>query len=877
MNKGKKLFNCLYNMNQSQAKHFILFFFILSLIFGKGYAQNNLEQYTNITVERAMSIITQKYKMPFSYSSDVVDIKQRITINTYKKNLENVLIEFSAQVKVEYKIINNQIILSQSKKSKSNSSANYFIHGYVRDLNTHEVLPDILIYCATNNHAVYTNKYGYYYIEVPQDADLIEMQARIIGYKLNKKTFANTESRILNWDLETSIELDAILISDKRIEDKAFHKSLISDNIDKDVRDRSPRLLGEKDALASTRYYAGVNRETDISSGYNIRGGRTDQNLIILDDAPLYHSFHLFGLYSIFNEDALKQMDVIKSGFPARYGGRLSSVVEMITKDGDMQNFHTEIGTGIIASKLSLEGPIVKDKLAFFVSGRTSHINKLIEIVGTEPGMKYQFYDVNTKLQWKINEKHKLYASFYKGDDDFKGTEDSTSTVTTNELGWGNESATLRWNYMFHPKWFANTTFLYSKYNFKTDNSDSTLIIIFNSGIKDYSLKYDLDYFHNKNHHFKMGGQISFHEFIPSQTIALAKSAIEETDTHYKNEEFAIYIEDEISLNEKLSMNIGIRESGYKYKNKIDFNLEPRFLATYLLNNKYAVKASFGRMFQYSHYLNSISGIGLPTDLWLPSTDELLPESSDQYTLGIYFNNKKHLKFNAEVFYKFQKDILAYSYNSSLLSSIFDPTASENLTWAQKTMNGSAKIYGLELQADIKITRLRILTSYTLSYNKNYFEELDYDDWFWAGNDRRHNFSILNSFTISKNFNIVANWIFTSGTPFTLPEGSYTIDIKDPGFLGPGGSFGGSQIFAYDYKGINNYRMSNYHRLDVNINYMKSFKKSGFETNIGAMNVYNRRNALYYAITYDEKTNGNTLKKVAFLGIMPSITLNFKF
>lgn len=873
LSRGFDSYNCLFSMYKSQIKQFTLVLFILFGVMGNLFAQNSSEDYKQISIERAMSLISQKYKLNFSYSSDLIDITKKINLNLNKKNLESALEEFSENAGVAYRILNNQIILSPKKKT----NANYYIHGYVRDLSTHEVLPDILIYCSANNNAVYTNKYGYYYIEVPQSAELIELQARIIGYKLNKKTFANTESRILNWDLETSIELNAIEISDTRIEDKTFHKSLISDNIDKDVRERTPRLLGEKDALASARYFAGVNRETDISSGYNIRGGRNDQNLIILDDAPLYHSFHLFGLYSIFNEDALKQMDIIKSGFPARYGGRLSSVVEMITKDGDMQNFHTEVGTGIIASKASVEGPIIKDKLAFFVSGRTSHVNRLLAITNDDSNMTYQFYDVNAKLQYRINDKHKLYASVYKGLDRFKGGEDGSSTILMKGLGWGNESATLRWNHLFHPKWFANTTLIYSKYDFTSDNSDSTIQLVFNSGIKDYSLKYDLDYFHNKKHHFKMGATIAFHEFKPSETYTTSTGMQDESDMRYKNEEFAIYIEDEISLNDKLSMNIGLRQSGYKYRSTLDLNLEPRFLATYLLNSKYAVKLSYGRMYQYSHYLNSITGIGLPTDLWLPSTDQLLPEISDQYTLGLYFNNKKSLRFNIEGFYKYQQDILAYANNTNFMDLIFNAGTTPSLSWAERTMSGDAKIYGIETQFDIRISRLRILNSYTLSYAKNYFDELEYGQWFWANNDRRHNYSIMTSYNITKAWTLVANWVFTTGTPFTLPEGNYFIDFKEPGNLGPGGSFGGNQIFAYDYKGINTYRMSSYHRLDININYVHKFAKSEFEMNVGAMNVYNRKNSLFYTLGYDEKSNANVLKRTSFLGIVPSLTLNFRF
>lgn len=878
-NKGNSYRDCQLNMKPFPK---LYLFLLLCLAFFMGSqsaeAQWRKEEYKQITIEKGIEVIAKKYNVTFSYSSDLINLSKKIDLNLKDQTLNEALTSLSDQALVEYKIINAQVILSPRKKTLGADLNKKYIHGYVRDLYTKELLPDILIYCSSNNSSTFSNKYGYYSIQVPANIDSVELQAHIIGYKVSKRRLPIISEQMVNWDLESSIKLEVIEINDQRVEDKAFHKSMIADVIDPELRENTPRMLGQKDALTSTRYLAGVNRETDISSGYNIRGGRIDQNLIILDDAPLYHSFHLFGMYSVFNEDALKQMNVLKGGFPARYGGRLSSVVELITKDGNLQDYKVEVGTGIISSHFGIEGPIVKNKLSFFINARASHVKELVQVFQPDNPFGYRFYDINTKLQWKINDKHRLFFSYYKGSDVFDQSEsDSVSNALSSYLGWGNSTATFRWNHLFHPKWFANTSLIFTNYNIESEQGDTALQITFGSSIRDLTLKYDVDYFHSNLHHFKAGFQVTTHKFTPDESINLTGFISNNSTVHLINEEFAAYIEDEIKFSDKFSTNIGLRYSGYKYKEVMKFNPEPRVMFTYLLNPKVALKASYGRMYQYSHYLNSFVGIGLPTDLWLPSTDKLRPESSDQSTLGAYFNDKKHWKLNVEAFYKYQSNILAYGPNSSLLSSLLDPTVDPNATWEEKTIEGLAKIYGTELQAEYYRDRLRFIFAYTLSFSKNKFIESGYKDWYWASNDRRHNISLVNMFRLSKHWSINTTWIFTTGTPFTLPESSYYVNDNEPGYINLIGSFGPNQYYAYDYKGVNTYRMSNYHRLDLNFMYSKQFKKSKWELQAGAMNIYNRKNAIYYMVSYNETTGQNELRKMAFFGIVPSFSINVNF
>lgn len=859
-------------------KYFKIVLIGILLVFQvNAFAQKSTkEDYKSISVEKAIELISQKYRVNFSFSSDLINLTKRININIHQKNINEVLEQFSEQANVDYRLNNNQVILYPKRKSLKSVEKNLYIHGYIRDLYTKELLPDILIYCSLNNSSTYSNKFGYYSIEIPNSTDSVELQAHILGYKLNKRKLSVNNNALVNWELESSIRLADIEVNDNRMEEKAFHKSLISDNVDNQIRENAPRLLGEKDALASTRYFSGVNRETDISNGYNIRGGRADQNLIILDDAPLYHSFHLFGLYSVFNEDALKQMNLLKGGFPARYGGRLSSVVEMITKDGDLQNYHAEIGTGLIASHLGVEGPILKDRLGFFVTGRASHLTEVMKLAGSGDEFSYRFYDINTKLQWKITDKNRLFFSFYSGSDRFNFDE-VDSFDTKSFIQWGNETATLRWNHLFHPKWFANTSIIYTNYRINTVRSDTSLNLKYFSGVRDINVKYDVDYFHSDKHRFKFGIITTFHEYTPSENLTISGSFNYNVRDKFLNEEFAVYAEDEIKFSNKLSANIGLRASGFKYKKHLELKPEPRILTTFLLTDKSAIKASYGRMYQYSHFLNTFISIGLPTDIWIPSTNDIKPELSDQISLGYYFNNKKSWKFNIEGFYKYQQHILSYSPNSTGLAVFFNDEISSATTWSDKTMEGLAKIYGIESQLEFNHTKLRSIIAYTLSFNKNKFMDSGYDEWYWANNDRRHNLSLMNFVHFNNRWGMNINWIFTTGTPFSLPESSYNIIDHEPGNFNGNLGWGPNNFYVYDYKGINNYRMSNYHRLDVNFSYKLQKNSSTFEIQFGAMNVYNRKNSVFYSIGYDEVNNKNVLKRTAFLGVVPSVSLNYKF
>lgn len=854
---------------------FITFTVLSNLVSINTLAQSS--QVETLSLKQALNKISKIYKVKFSYSSDKINLKQRVSIQFSTNNLNYDLDNLCAQANLKWKKYDNNIAIGPAQMTHDKIT----ISGFVKESTTKEHLPEIIIQNIKDQSFTYTNNFGYYSLTIPYTTDTLYLQAQMLGYKPIRKQVLVSEFIRIDWEMESTLKLEDIEIKDLRLEEKAFHKSLIIDQIDDETRERTPRLLGEKDVLAATRYFSGVNRETDVSTGYTVRGGSIDQNLVIIDDAPIYHSFHSFGMYSIMNEDALKQMNLIKSGFPARYGGRLSSVVELITKDGDMQNFQTEVGTGLIATKLSVQGPIIKDKLAFLLSGRSSHINRIVPLFSPDSqNVKYTFDDFNAKLVWKLNNKNRFFISAYKGSDRFVGTENTATWGFSSKIGWGNTTATLRWNHIFHPKWFANTSIIYTDYKAYSYQGDSILSLSFESGVRDYIFKNDIDYFRNDKHHVKAGFQFIAHQYTPSNTISYDTLSNYTQKQNYLNEEFAIYLEDEYKLNEKLSFNVGTRFSGYHFRRNTRFYWEPRILNTYLFAKNFSLKSSYGRMIQYAHFLNSTIGIGIPTDLWIPSTNKIKPQISDQFTTGIFLNDSKHWKLSLETYYKNQQQVITSGPNTNILNSIFMiDNPNDSLTWDDKVIAGRVRSYGFEAQLEYRHAKYGTMTSYTLSYTKAKYDEINDANWFWANTDRRHNFTTSLWYKFHKNWTISAAWIFTTGIPFTLPESSYIALGHEPGNVNE--SFGMSQntvmYFLNEYKGKNIYRMSNYHKLDINLAYEKKIANREFDFQIGVINAYNRKNPIYYFINQNQDTFKNELRKIAFLGIMPSLSISYKF
>ncbi|MGF1566295.1 MAG: carboxypeptidase-like regulatory domain-containing protein, partial [Flavobacteriales bacterium] len=532
---------------------------------------------------------------------------------------------------------------------------NATISGYITDASSGEALIGATVIDSKSGKGAVANAFGFYSLTLPQDS--VKLRVSFIGFDSQFRTLKLTGNVSFNFELSGSVNLQEVEVVGERVENQVEQSQMSRIDVSLDKVKALPVLFGERDVLKTIQLMPGVQSGTEGASGLYVRGGGPDQNLILLDGVPIYNASHLFGFFSIFNTDALNSVELIKGGFPAEYGGRLSSVIDMRMKEGNAKKLKGEGGIGLIASRLTLEGPIVKDKTSFMVSGRRTYIDVLARPLiraasnGTDGG--YFFYDLNAKINHKFSDKSRLYLSGYLGRDRFFASDtyrygsgaDRTEESFRAELGWGNAIAALRWNYIFSPRLFSNTTVTYSQYDFSVGSSIETrniggngeeqeVGISYNSGIRDWGGKIDFNYYPVPDHRVKFGGGYTYHTFVPgiSRLNDVTDGALSEltfgADEIYAHE-FASYIQDDWTVNDRLRINGGLHFSGFFVRDEEYFSLQPRISGRYLLSELTALKASYAHMAQFLHLLSN-AGIGLPTDLWVPPTDEIRPQFADQ-------------------------------------------------------------------------------------------------------------------------------------------------------------------------------------------------------------------------------------------------------
>ncbi|MBS1935402.1 MAG: TonB-dependent receptor, partial [Bacteroidetes bacterium] len=622
------------------------------------------------------------------------------------------------------------------------------------------------------------------------------------------------------------------------------------------------------------------------NTGLYVRGGGPDQNLILLDDAIVYNTGHLFGFFSIFNGDAIKNTSLIKGGMPAQYGGRLSSVLDIAMKEGNMNKFEAEGGIGLIASRLSIQGPLKKNKASFIVSARRTYIDVLtkpfIKKSSNFYGSGYYFYDLNTKVNYKFSDKDRLYLSGYFGRDvfDFKNAQRSFSA----NIPWGNATATLRWNHVFNQKLFANTTLVYNNYQFAFNAEQQDFALKLSSGIHDLTFKTDFDYYASPQHKIKFGGLYTYHTFSPN-----ILSGQQDTTTFQPNNsnkkyanETALYIQDDWAVNDKLQVNAGLRWSTFSQigpyttyitdsnGNKLDSTvyrrgqtvkayggLEPRLTLRYALDDETSLKASVGRNMQYIHLVSN-SGTTLPTDLWVPSTYIVKPQISWQYSAGIFKNFKDNTyETSVELYYKQMQNQI--EYKAGYTPSLKDPE--------QDFVFGKGWSYGAEFYVNKSKGRLTGWIGYTLSWTWRKFPLLNNGDAYPAKYDRRHDLSIVASYELNKHWKLSAIFVYASGNATTLPTQFYIIN----------------GVLTQEYSKINQYRLPSYHRLDFSATYTPTYKpnkKIHGSWVFSIYNVYSRLNPYFIYFNQTGSPYNGTLKvearQVSLFPIIPSVTWNFK-
>jgi hypothetical protein len=756
----------------------------------------------------------------------------------------------------------------------------YTVSGYVREAGSRELLIGVNVYLPGATTGTTTNTYGFYSLTLPA-ADSVTVVFSYVGYATASRTVPLRKNVELNVDLAAGQVLQEVVVESTR--EKVSETPQMS-TLDIPIKQIKiiPALLGEKDVLKVLQLMPGVQKGSEGSSGLYVRGGGPDQNLIILDDATVYNAYHLFGFFSLFNGDALKSVELTKGGFPARYGGRLSSVLEMNMKEGSKEELHGEGGIGIISSRLTLESPIQKGKSSFILSGRRTYIDALVRPFIPEGDAGYYFYDLTAKVNHDFGRKDKLYLSGYFGQDRFFVQDKFDGGRSKVGFNWGNATGTLRWNHLFNDKLFANTSLIFSNYQFRiyqdeeSSNGDE-FALDYRSGIRDVGIKQDWDFFPSPRHSVKFGLSSTYHRFTPS-AIVVKDSQINEFTREVQAIDVAesgLYAEDTWRPLDRLRLNAGFRLSHYATEGRQYLRPEPRLAVSYTLMEDLSAKASYAQMNQYVHLLSN-TGIGLPTDLWVPTTARVAPQQSRQVAAGLAKDfTERGLQLTLEGYYKKMDNIIGYREGASFLLIEDGPESAGQVNWEDNVTAGQGWSYGAELLLQKKAGRFSGWVGYTLSWTQLQFDELNFGRKYYARYDRRHDLSLVGIYEISPRITLSGTWVYGTGNAITMPLSQYQAPEHEPG---PGGRYWSS---VNDYGPKNSFRMAAYHRLDFGIQFHKKMKRHERTWEFSLYNAYSRQNPFFYYIDsqYNDTTNENKaiLKQISLFPIIPSFSYNFKF
>ncbi len=769
------------------------------------------------------------------------------------------------------------------------AAQDYTISGKIKDKSSGELLVAATVYATPSEAGTYSNNYGFYSLTLPRGKHVVSVS--YIGYQTISLEIDLQENQTYDIDLSSEIELEEIEIISDRVTHIEEQVQMSQVTIPIQQIKTMPSFLGEVDIMRTLQLLPGIQSAGELQSGILVRGGSKDQNLIIMDGVPVYNVSHVLGLFSIFNADAIKNTNVIKGGFPARYGGRLSSVVDLQMKDGHQSEFHGSGSIGMIASKLMLEGPIGK-KTTFLVSGRRMYwdaiarpfINSATSGSDEKVVPTAHFYDLNAKISHRISDKDRLYLSFYQGRDVFKikysYADDDYKQESDVGPVWGNRLGALRWNRKLNEKMFLNTTIAYTNYqiDFKAsleeefEEDKTTFFARYLSGIEDISARVNLDWSINPEHYIRTGVSSTRHTYTPGAFGFKFEDGAENVDTTVGSPslnalENFIFVEDEMNLG-RFRANVGLHVSHFAVRDENFFSFEPRIGINYQLANRWALKASYARMRQYINLISSES-LSLPSDFWVPSTDRIRPQRSYQFAAGVAKTINNDYEFSAEVYYKEMKDVISYREGANFLIDGINP----NSSWENQIVQGDGETYGLELFLQKKSGRFTGWIGYTLSWNWRQFDDINSGRRFPFYADRRHDFSVAANYKITDRIRVSGSWVYATGNAVSLPTAVYPVTEESPWSSG----VFVNTVAVFDQK--NNFRLSDYHRLDVSVEFSKQKRKHKRTWVLGAYNAYNHVNPLFVARTTNFENGMSTtrFREIGIMPIVPSISYKFEF
>lgn len=843
------------------------------------------------SLKEFLKSVESQTKYRFVYGEDL-ELKTQITLSVKKQTLRLLLPKTFANQEIEYEVKDSHIILRKKSKTESNVARKKFtVSGYVTDEISGETLIGANVYNSTSGEGAITNEYGFYSLTIPQSN--VSLQYSYIGCEPQLLDIVLDKNTEQNVKLNPNKELSEIVIYGDKSETGINATQMGALDIPLEIMKSTPALLGEADVMKTVQMMPGVQAGTEGSAGVYVRGGGADENLILLDGVPLYNVDHLFGFFSVFTPDAIKKVSLFKGSFPARFGGRLSSVIDVRTNDGDMRNYHGAIGVGLLSSKLQFEGPIIKDRTSFNISGRRSYWDLVAKpFMEDDAKFGYYFYDLNAKINHRFNDRSRLFISLYNGrdkmDSDFGDEGDDYSSRDDVSLHWGNLLGAAKWNYQISPKLFSNTTLAYTHYRFNVNskslersvskNYENNYSSEYSSGIKDLAFNVDFDYHPFPNHHVKFGGGYLHHQFKPEVQLSRIKSNENgiATDTTYSSmldsritaHEANIYMEDNLSVGRRFSANLGFHLSMFNVGNKTYTSFQPRVSTRYQLTDDVALKASYTKMSQYIHLLSSYT-ISMPTDLWVPATPKVKPMQAHQFSIGGYYTGFKGLELSMEAYYKDMSNVLEYKDGATFLGS------SHN--WEDKVEMGKGRAMGIEFMLQKKVGKTTGWLAYTLAKSDRKFAEdgINSGKRFPYRYDRRHHLNAVINHKFSDRIDIGASWEFYTGGTTTIAE-EKTVVIR------PDNSIWYPPLMEANYiENRNNYRLPSSHRLNLGVNFNKKTKHGMRTWNISIYNVYNAMNPtfIYRTTEYDDKAlkDRTILKKVTILPFIPSVSYIYKF
>ena len=742
------------------------------------------------------------------------------------------------------------------------------VNGTVKDkLSGESIMGAVIKIDQLANIVVTSNEYGFFAISLPKGK--YDLRISYVGYEEKRIPIALNESISIPVFLESKNQLADVVVESKRKDDNLIKAQMGTETLNMKSINRVPVLFGEKDVLKTIQLLPGVKSAGEGNSGFYVRGGASDQNLILLDEAPVYNASHLLGFFSTFNSDAIKDATLIKGNGPAQYGGRLSSVLDVKMKEGNNKNYIVNGGLGLISSRLSIEGPIQEDKSSFILSGRRTYADVFLKATDKFKDNILYFYDFNAKANYKVDDKNRIYFSGYFGRDEL-------GLGTSFGINWGNKTGTIRWNRVISNKLFLNTSFIYSDYNYDVSLKNGETKFNVNSNIKDVNIKQDYTYYFNPKNTIRFGFNSILHSITPSIFTGTVNNSINKVGRN--GLENAIYFNNNFKANQKLTFDYGLRVSAYSImggdiynlyngnektssilleKNafgKTYFNLEPRITGNYRINELSSVKLAYARNVQHLHLLSNATASS-PSDQWIGDSYNIKPELADQTSIGYTRNFKNNTyELGAELYYKDMQNQLDYKDGTNI-NTIADVESA--------LLYGIGRAYGFELLAKKKIGLVSGWISYTLSKSERKIEGINGGDWYNAKQDRTHDISIVSIVELNSKWSVSGVFVYYTGNAVTFPTGKY--------------SFEGQTIYQYAKRNTN--RMPTYHRFDISVTYEnRDRKKRETSWNFSLYNVYGRENA--YRISFQDDPLDKTKTQIvqtALFRWVPSITYNFKF